>query len=380
MTVRKGPELTIIIPTFNECDNVEELILKLSIVLRDINYEVIFVDDDSPDKTYLKLREISINNPNIRFIHRIGRRGLSSACVEGMLSTSAPFFLIMDADMQHDESIIVKMYNFVKNHNYDVAIGSRYIDTGKILNWNKDRIIMSELATKLSSFIFKQKIKDPLSGFFMLKREVFDNSFRKLSNIGFKILLDILTVQNTELKIIEVPYTFKARKFGESKLDNVIIWQFVILLIDKKFGKWMSLNFIQFSIVGFFGLFIHLGTLYLLHSTSTISFINAQIISTFIAITFNYVANNSLTYSNLKLRGLNFLKGWVLFNCICGFGALANFALSDYLYELHSFAQVNWLMPAVAGILIASVWNYSTSTFFIWELLNKKNTTISSVD
>jgi len=171
-------ELAIIIPTFNEWDNIDELIQKLSIALMDINYEVIFVDDDSPDKTYLKLRKVSEKNSNIRFIHRVGRRGLSSACIEGILSTYTPYFLIMDADMQHDESIVIEMFNFVKNHNYDIAIGSRYKETGRVLNWEKNRVIMSELATKLSSFILEQKIKDPLSGFFMCKREVFDISFR----------------------------------------------------------------------------------------------------------------------------------------------------------------------------------------------------------
>jgi len=185
-------------------------------------------------------------------------------------------------------------------------------------------------------------------------------------------LLDILTVKNTDFKVIEVPYNFKPRKFGESKLDNLIIWQFIILIIHKKIGKFIPINFIQFAIVGSFGILVHLVVLSALHLTGNINFLQSQIISTLTAITFNYVANNSLTYTNLKLSGLNFVKGWVFFNCICGIGALANFALSNYIYEHNFFMQQYWFLPAIGGILIASVWNYSISTFFIWEFLNKK--------
>lgn len=356
------PELSIVVPTFNERDNIAQLVNKLSDCLGPVPWEVVFVDDNSPDLTADAVRQLAQSDARVRVVHRYGRRGLSSACIEGILSTSAPFVAVMDADMQHDETILPRMLEVLKSDDTEIVVGSRYADGGGFGTWAEGRVAMSKLATRLANRIMHNQVGDPMSGFFMLRRDVFMAVLPNLSSIGFKILLDIFASAKQPLKVVEVPYRFRTRQSGESKLDSLVLWEYALLLIDKTFGHIIPIRFVSFAMVGFTGVFVHLAVLSLAHKALALSFVAGQTVATAVAITSNFFLNNTLTYRDKRLKGRGLLRGWLVFNLVCFIGALANVGVAGWLYELETL----WVLSAIGGILVGVVWNYAMSAAFAW--------------
>ena len=355
-------ELSIIVPTFNERENVQELVNRLQTCLSGVQWEAIFVDDDSADGTAEQVRQIARRDPRIRCVHRIGRRGLSSACTEGMLASSAPFLAVMDADCQHDERVLPRMLELLRKGDADLVVGSRYAEGGGIGSWSKSRARMSRFATQLSRSVIKQDLSDPMSGYFALRREVLDSTVRSLSNLGFKILLDIMASSPRALRLKEVPYEFRNRHAGESKLDSHAMWDYLMLLLDKTVGHIVPVRFIAFGIVGAVGVALHFLVLIALFRVMTSSFSISQASATVAAMTGNFAMNNALTFKDKRLRGWRWLKGWVSFMLVCSVGAFANVGIASYLFT----RQTAWALAAVAGIAVGAVWNYSMTNVYTW--------------
>ena len=163
------PQLSIVVPTFNEAGNVTELRDRVVVALAGVDWEMIFVDDDSPDGTQTMLRELAQSDRRIRCIQRIGRRGLASACIEGMLASSAPVVAVIDADLQHDEGLLPQMFELISHGDLDVVVGSRYTQSGGIGAWDETRAAISGVATRLARLVLKAELHDPMSGFFMIR-------------------------------------------------------------------------------------------------------------------------------------------------------------------------------------------------------------------
>lgn len=362
-----GPELSIIVPTYNERDNILELVNRLKQCLTGASWEIIFVDDDSPDGTVDRIQPLSRSDSRIRCIQRIGRRGLSSACVEGMLASTAPYLAVMDADLQHDENLLPQMLCLLKQGETDIVVGSRYVKGGGIGEWDKSRALISRLATRLSCLVIPAELTDPMSGFFMLRREVFVGSVRDLSTIGFKILLDLFASSPRKLKLKELPYQFRNRQAGESKLDSVAGWDYGMLLLDKLIGHIVPVRFVAFSIVGGMGVLVHLLVLISLFELLKRPFMESQAIATYVAMTFNFTINNVLTYRDRRLLGWRWLRGWISFTLICSVGALANVGIASHLYQMNT----GWISAAVAGIAVSVVWNYAVTMMYTWNKLQK---------
>lgn len=354
--------LSIVIPTFNESQNIQELIRRLEATLGMTGWEIIFVDDDSPDGTAGVVRDIARTDSRVRCLQRIGRRGLSSACIEGMLAGSAPTIAVMDADLQHDETVLPKMLTEIEQGGADVVIGTRYSAGGTTGTWNESRRAMSRLATTASRMILKQPVSDPMSGFFMLQRKVLDSTVHHLSGLGFKILLDILATAGQPLRVSEVPYRFRDRVAGESKLDEMVIWEYGMLLADKTIGRFIPVRFLTFSIIGGLGVFVHMAVLSLVFQGLDSGFTTAQSIATGAAMTFNFALNNVLTYRDLRLREWAWFKGLLSFMLACSIGALANVGIATYLFE----KRTQWVLAALAGVLIGAVWNYAVTQIYTW--------------
>jgi dolichol-phosphate mannosyltransferase len=295
-------EVAVIVPTFNERDNVTELIARVERALRDISWEMIFVDDDSPDGTSDEVKRIGASDNRIRCITRIGRRGLSSACIEGMLASAAPVFVVMDGDLQHDESRIPAMLNALRAEGVQLVIASRYTAGGAIGEWDRTRAFLSRVATRLSRVVCRQPISDPMSGFFMITAEALDGCVRRLSGKGFKILLDLVASSPAVLRVAEVPYTFRERLHGESKVDSLVMWDFGMLLAEKTIGRYIPVRFFAFTLVGGAGVLVHMAVLAALRNAQ-VGFSNAQAIATVVAMIFNFWLNNLLTYRDRRLRG-----------------------------------------------------------------------------
>jgi dolichol-phosphate mannosyltransferase len=354
-------EVSIVVPTFNERLNVTELVARIERALRGISWELIFVDDDSPDGTSAEVKAIAVRDSRIRCLRRIGRRGLSSACIEGMLAAAAPVLVVMDADLQHDESKIPAMLAALEAEGAELVIASRYTEGGAIGNWDKTRALMSRVATRLSRMVCRQHISDPMSGFFMIRAEALDRCVRGLSGTGFKILLDIVASSPGVLQIAEVPYTFRERLHGESKLDSLVMWDFGMLLAEKTIGRYVPVRFLAFTLVGGAGVLVHLATLSALRF-SQLGFTRSQAIATVVAMVFNFWSNNLLTYRDRRLRGARWLTGLLSFMLACGLGAVANVGIASFLFKSHT----QWLVAALAGIAVGAVWNYAITQLYTW--------------
>ena len=358
----QGLALSLVIPTFNEAANVEPLIERLYKVLDGVNWEAIFVDDDSPDGTATVLRSLAKQYPRIRCLRRVGRRGLSSACVEGMMASTAPFLAVMDADLQHDETILPAMLASLRDEPYDLVIGTRYIEGGGVGEWDSKRQRGSMLATLLSQRLLKLDVRDPMSGFFMLRREVIEGAVYKLSNIGFKIMLDLIVSSDKPLRIRELPYQFGLRQHGESKLDNRVMWDYFMLLADKTIGRYLPLRFVSFALIGGAGVFVHLLVLGFSRLAAPDSFALGQAVATSIAMVFNYTLNNALTYRDKQLKGLRYVGGLLKFVLACSVGAFANVGVASFIFR----DSGDWILSGVAGILVGLMWNYAATALFVW--------------
>lgn len=357
------PELAVVVPTFNERENVLELAARLVAALEGVAFEVIVVDDDSPDGTADLVRELARHDPRFRCLQRIGRRGLASACVEGMLATSAPRLAVIDADLQHDERLLAPMLEVLRSGRADLVVASRYLDGTEVPGWAEKRRLASRIGTRLVAGLPRLAgLSDPLSGFFMISREAFEGAVRGLSAIGFKLLLDLLLSAPRPLRVVELPYSFRERRQGRSKLDARVVVEFATLLLDKLAGAWLPARFVLFAAVGGLGLVVHLAVLAAAHAGLGLGFVPAQALATLVALTFNFALNNELTYSDRRLRGTAWFGGWASFALACSLGAVANVGVAAVLFA----REASWLVAAVAGILVGAVWNYAVTGFYTW--------------
>jgi dolichol-phosphate mannosyltransferase len=355
-------ELTVVVPTCNECGNIKPLVNALASSLKDIKWEVIFVDDDSSDGTPELVRRLAQEDHRIRCIQRINRRGLSSACIEGMLASASPYVAVIDADLQHDERIIPVMLSVLKEEHVDLVIGSRYMEGGSTGDLSPFRVWISRFATRWSRLVINSPVTDPMSGFFMLNRPVFESVMRNLSGKGFKILMDILISARGGLKLKELPYTMRERSEGESKLTALVIWEFFTLIAHKLLGRIFPIRFISFVIVGFSGVFVHLLVLGILYRLLTADFVISQSAATLVAMTSNFILNNIFTYQDKKLLGIQFFRGLFSFYLACSFGAIINVALATMIFNI-SFP---WWLAGTLGAVAGAVWNYSITSIFTW--------------
>jgi len=299
----------------------------------------------------------------VRCIQRIGRRGLAGACIEGILASSAPYVVVMDADLQHDEAILPQMLEALRSDGCDMVVGSRYVEGGGVGDWSAQRQRTSSLGTRLARLVTKADIADPMSGFFMLRRSVFERVMRGLSTQGFKILLDILATADAPLRIKEIPYQFRPRVAGESKLDTLVAWEFAMLLADKLVGHVVPVRFLLFAVIGGLGVFVHMGMLAAGLKLFAFPFVTAQTVAAITAMTANFFLNNLFTYADRRLKGWHVLRGLVSFYVICGFGTAANIGVASYLFA----QQQVWWVAGIAGIVVGSVWNYAVSSIFTWQ-------------
>lgn len=361
---RRTPTLSVIVPCYNERPNVEPMIAKLDAALAGIAWEVIYVDDNSPDGTAQEVRRIARLDPRVRCIRRIGRRGLASAVIEGALSSSAQYVAVIDGDLQHDETRLPVMLAALKAGGYDIAVASRHVEGGDASGLSsKFRHVLSDGGIWLAQAFLPVRLTDPMSGFFMLPRPLFEDLARGLNGQGFKILLDLVLSSTAPLRVLEVPARFRERAAGESKMDALVMIQFGGLLLDKVFGGLLPLRFFSFALVGALGVVVHLLVLALLRQVTALGFEAEQTIATLVAMVFNFQLNNAITYRDQQLRGPRLWRGLILFMVVCGFGAVTNIGIAQVLYERHT----TWTIAGGIGAMIGVVWNYAVSATLVWR-------------
>ena len=362
----KDIALTIVVPTYNEKLNVRPLVSLLDKALVDVNWEVVFVDDDSPDGTADEVRELARTRLDVRVIHRIGRRGLSGACIEGILSSAAPYVAVMDGDLQHDETVLISMIaSFNADPELNLVIGSRNVEGGSSGNGLSGiRSFGSDMATVMARKLLKIRVQDPLSGFFMIKLESFRDVVGELQRQGFKILTDLLSASRGSWKIKEIPFVFKERQYGQSKMDSAVTLEYFGLILARLTGGAISIRFVLFLFVGLTGILVQLLMVGIFLNVMFLSFFYSQILAVILAMTSNFFLNNILTYRDQSLSGKYILFGLLSFYFVCSLGAVANVAVANLVYN---FVPL-WILASFFGSVISSLWNFMSSKWLTWRV------------
>ncbi|HET7435703.1 MAG TPA: glycosyltransferase family 2 protein [Thermoanaerobaculia bacterium] len=361
-------QLAVVVPTFNERANVIELIARLHALLRDIDHEIIVVDDDSPDGTAEAVREVAREDRRVRVLQRVGRRGLSSACIEGMMTTAAPAIAVIDADLQHDETLLPQMLERLTSESLDLVIGTRNAGGGSMGSFAESRVRLSEAGRTLSRLVTHSELSDPMSGFFMLDRRFLEEVIGSLSGVGFKILLDLIASSARPVRFVEIPYHFRERLHGESKLDVVVGLEYLLLLIDKKIGDLIPPRFVVFGAVGGAGVVLHLAILWALLRLGGQRFLVAQAVAAFVVMTVNFFVNNALTWRDRRLRGRAVMLGLLQFYAACAIGAFVNVRVAAYAIQ-HG---TPWYLAGLAGLLVGSVWNFAVTAATTWRVRRRR--------
>ena len=358
-----GLDLSIVVPTFNERGNVERLIAALEVALQGIAWQVIFVDDDSPDGTAAAVKAIAATDSRVQCLHRVGRRGLAGAVIEGAMASAAPFVAVIDGDMQHDETLLPAMFAALRADRADLVIGSRFLQAdGLDKGLSAIRQMGSRVAAWLGRKALRAEVSDPVSGFFMIRRTLVEQVAQKLSTDGFKVLFDIIASQATPPRILELSYAFREREVGESKLDSRVVVEYAGLVLGKLTNDLLSVRTVLFGLVGASGILVHLSVLYLLELGGHNSFAQAQIIAALVAMTSNYFINNALTYRDRRHKGWRLLSGYLQFCLVCSVGLAANFAVADLVRTY----VPGWIAAGTAGAAVGAIWNYVISTITVW--------------
>ena len=357
-------DLAVILPTYNECENIPLVIARLRESLEGLAWEAVFVDDDSPDGTADVIAAHARQDSRVRLLHRIGRRGLGSACIEGMLSSAAPVLAVMDADLQHDETILPRMLTQLRSESLDLVVGTRNADGGSMGDFNRARVALSRIGRRVSHSVSRCNLSDPMSGFFMLRREFLLEVVRDLQGGGFKILVDLLASSRRPVRLGEVGYTFGIRHLGESKLDFVVCLEYLCLVVNNLLGGIMPLYLALYMLVGVLGLTTHLAILFAADHVFHAPFVIAQTVATFVAMGENFFLNNLVTFRDRKLRGMQLVSGGARFVLVCSFGAWANVVFASALWK----SGAAWYLAGLAGIVLGSVWNLSISSLFTWRM------------
>jgi dolichol-phosphate mannosyltransferase len=355
--------LSIVIPTFNESETITQLIAEIQNSLFAIDYEIIVVDDDSPDQTAEIIRQFILSKEinNVYCIHRVWNKGLSSAVIEGVSLASKDLICVMDGDGQHDPMDVLKMLEEFNLDEIDLMIGSRFFEINRSAGLSETRNKLSNIGIQCCNFFLKSKLSDPLSGFFLIKRELILGSRSALYKDGFKILLDLMMTQ-PDLMISERQINFRQRAGGASKLNLSTVFSLIGQIVENVTNGIISASFLVFSMVGSFGVLLHLLLLSSLLALE-FTFTSANIISTLVAMTSNYLLNNFLTFHNIHNTYQKKFLGLFKYSLANSLSIFANIGIATQLFG-NNFSV---LSSALAGIFAGLILNYFLSRNIVFK-------------
>ena len=353
--------VSVVLPTYNEASNVRTAIAAAQIAVRSTpDHEILVVDDDSPDGTWLRVEELSRRDPRIRCYRRIDRKGLASAIVDGLSMARGEVLVVMDADLQHDPGIIARLVEALETA--DVAIGSRYVDGGSTGPWGLVRRGLSRLATRLCQWTLGISVSDPMSGFFALHRVTFQELADRLHPRGFKALMEILALCRGA-RLVEVPYTFGLRTAGASKLGRGVVLDYLLALVELRLGRRLPVRFMQYCLVGLSGVLVQLGAFVALRGTTSDEI--ALALAILVAMISNFLFNNLWTFRDRRLTRGALGLGLLRFVFVSTLGALINHSVSVRLSQL---TAIDLLWTSLVGIALATLWNYQMNRDLTWKM------------
>jgi dolichol-phosphate mannosyltransferase len=356
---RPAPEISVIVPTFNARVAVPVIVEGLSRALGSCDWEVLFVDDNSADGTAAVARALGETDARVRCMRRIGRRGLASACLEGMLASQARYLAVIDTGLIDDETLLVEMLHRLRGGLADLVVASRYLGGGaapkgvaRVRAWSK----------ALERRLLGADLTDPMSGTFMIRRDAFEPLAASLSSQSTSILLDLNLVAHGRLRVTELPRA--PRRSGQPGMrDIAIAVEYVGLTIARLTHDAISIRFLMFCLVGLSGVAIHLAILRLGLLSVGLPFVAAQTAAAIGAMAWNFTLNNLFTYHDQRLTGRAFLSGLIRFQLVCAIGAISNIGVASFIYS----GGQNWWLAGLCGVVMGAVWNYAVTSVFVWR-------------
>jgi len=354
--------LSIVIPTFNEENNITLLVDDIIELMVNKDYEIFIVDDGSTDSTVKNIFKNHSNNKNIKVIQRECDRGLLQSIKFALQSITGEYFVVMDGDRQHSPNDINSLVENLQE--YDLSIGVR--DLKNLTQVSSIRAFLSKLFNKIIKIVLSVKISDPLTGFFAGKASLLNSKFFLLSNSGFKVLLDLIFSNKKEkIKVCEKKISFGVREDGQSKLGSQVIFSFVTQLLSYTFNGLISSKFIGFCIIGGFGFFIHFSILLFLLNAITLPFFISHMIATIFGATFNFFINNYLNFYNSRINSIKkTLQSLLKYYLINLPGLLTSVGAASFVYNM---LNTNPLLASLIGVLIDTVFKYIVSRTWIWK-------------
>ena len=283
--------------------------------------------------------------------------------MEGWLAASGGIVAVIDADLQHDEAVLPAMIALIAGGSADLVVGTRYAGGGSVGDFAAGRARLSRLGTWLSRLVIRHRVSDPMSGFFMLSRPLLATIAPQLSADGFKILAEVLAVAPPATRIAEVPYVFRCRVHGRSKLDEVVLWDFAMFVAARLLGNRVPARFLSFVAIGGTGMATQLLAFAIGFGPLGLPFRHAEAAAVLIAMTGNFLLNNALTYRDRRYSGWGLLRGLASYVAVCGLGAIANIGVASRLFA----ADPDWWPAVMAGIVVGTLWNYVATRWFTWS-------------
>lgn len=371
-----GIRLSLVIPTFNEAKNVGEMVRRLTELLDGPlgdAYELIVVDDDSPDKTWEVAAGLMGEYPKLRVLRRQGERGLSTAVIRGWQAARGEVLAVIDADLQHPPEVTLDLWKEIEK-GADLAVASRHVEGGGVSDWAFYRRVLSRGAQLLGLALLPGvlgRVTDPMSGYFMIQRSAIAD--RPMSPLGYKILIEVVGRGNVR-RIGEVGYVFRERVAGESKVTWTLYVDYLRHLVRLRLDSLPIARFVRFCLVGFSGVFVDMGLLYLLSDPSTLhmGLTRSKVIAAEVAIMNNFLWNDAWTFRDMahgQTRPSAKLKRFVKFNIICLVGVALNVILLNLQFNL---LGMNRYLANATAIGIVTVWNFWLNTRLSWRTTEAK--------
>ncbi len=363
------PVVSIVLPTFNEGGNIVSMLERLDRALLGVPHELIVVDDDSPDETWRIAQEYAADHPGIHVIRRSTERGLSSAVLAGMRAARGRVLGVIDADGQHDEAILPEMTERVLA-GADVCIGSRAVEGGGYGDWGRGRRFASWLATAMAHMLLQVKATDPMSGFFVMSRDHYEALQGDVNPRGFKILLEFLS--RSEPTVEEVGYVFRNREEGETKLSRGVVLDYLLALVELRFGLIVSAQFLRYALVGAAGLVINLLAFLLAFGLGAPALV-ALVVGIQLSIVFNFTGHNLFSFRPTNYRGARWWRGLAVYQVFSLYGL----AIQGLVFEaldgpLEDALDSRFLAAGLSNLLaigMAAIANYLLHERFTWGRL-----------
>ncbi|MBN8526788.1 MAG: glycosyltransferase family 2 protein [Planctomycetes bacterium] len=360
------PAISLIVPTFNESRNLPVLVERVAAALQGRTFEIIVVDDDSPDRTWEVAEGLAARFP-VRVFRRIGKRGLSSAVVDGFAAAKGEALAVIDADLQHDPAVLPRLVDGLAR--CEAAVGTRYAGSGSTGEWGGARLALSRSATWSVRRLLGVPTSDPMSGFFAIRRSLFQRIAPLLQPRGYKILLEVLH-RGRVSEVHEEPYTFAGRLHGESKLGTGVLLDCAAALWELRFGAILPLRFVKYCLVGLSGVGVQLLATHALRAIPDLRTADSRLataIAIAIAMLSNYILDNVWTFRDVRHRGGRAVAiGILRFAAICGTGAVISWSVAQGA-RLATDGVMNIYFASLIGIAVATVWNYVLNRQFTWR-------------